>query len=120
MGLLRLDQKLGAPWWLHRCPLSVRLPCAAPGLTQILPAEPGPMLLGFCRSMSRGRALSLGPGGKGLKDGTQGNKAIKMADRAQRRMGKLARRGEADRHIPDLKPKHLFSGKRGAGKTDRR
>lgn len=31
-----------------------------------------------------------------------------------------ARQGEADRHVPDFKPKHLFSGKRGKGKTDRR
>ena len=27
---------------------------------------------------------------------------------------------EADRHIPDLKPKHLFFGMRCIGKTDRR
>ena len=33
---------------------------------------------------------------------------------------KEARKGEGDRHIPDFKPKHLFSGKRKAGKTDRR
>jgi nucleolar GTP-binding protein len=25
---------------------------------------------------------------------------------------------ESDRRIPDLKPKHLYSGKRGNGKTD--
>lgn len=31
-----------------------------------------------------------------------------------------ARAGEADRHVPDFKPKHLHSGKRGKGKTDRR
>ena len=31
-----------------------------------------------------------------------------------------ARKGEADRHIPNLMPKHLYSGKRGNGKTDRR
>jgi len=31
-----------------------------------------------------------------------------------------ARRGEGDRHIPDLKPKHLLTGKRGIGKTERR
>ena len=31
-----------------------------------------------------------------------------------------ARKGEGDRHIPDLKPKHLLTGKRGIGKTDRR
>ena len=35
-------------------------------------------------------------------------------------MGKMARKGEGDRHIPDLKPKHLFSGKRPKGSTDRR
>lgn len=74
------------------------------------------------RSMSRGRALSLAApdGGKGLKDAVQRNKSIKMGDRAQRRIGKQARKGEADRHIPDLKPKHLFSGKRPRGTTDRR
>ena len=31
-----------------------------------------------------------------------------------------ARKGEGDRHVPDFKPKHLYSGKRGRGKTDRR
>ena len=41
-------------------------------------------------------------------------------DKAQFKMGKMARKGEADRHIPDLKPKHLFSGKRPRGTTDRR
>jgi nucleolar GTP-binding protein len=35
-------------------------------------------------------------------------------------MGKNAKKGEADRHIPDLKPKHLFSGKRPRGTADRR
>ena len=74
------------------------------------------------RSMSRGRALSMAPpeAGKGIKDIIQSNKAIKMSDKAQFKMGKEARKGEADRHIPDLKPKHLFSGKRPRGSTDRR
>ena len=74
------------------------------------------------RSMSRGRALSLAEpeAGKGIKDVVQRNKAIKMNDRAQRRFQKMARKGEGDRHIPDLKPKHLFSGKRGKGTADRR
>ena len=35
-------------------------------------------------------------------------------------LGRGARKGEADRHIPDFKPKHLFSGKRPKGTTDRR
>lgn len=34
--------------------------------------------------------------------------------------GVSAKRGDSDRHVPDLKPKHLFCGKRGMGKTDRR
>lgn len=37
-----------------------------------------------------------------------------------KRVTKYSRKGEGDRHIPDLMPKHLFSGKRGTGKTDRR
>ncbi|KAI8110703.1 hypothetical protein M9435_002377 [Picochlorum sp. BPE23] len=74
------------------------------------------------RSMSRGRALSLAEPepGKGIKDVIQRNKAIKMNDRAQKRIGRMARKGEGDRHIPDLKPKHLFSGKRPKGTADRR
>ncbi|KAI8469936.1 MAG: P-loop containing nucleoside triphosphate hydrolase protein [Monoraphidium minutum] len=72
------------------------------------------------RSMSRGRALSLAPPSpaSGLKDAGQRNKAVKMADRAQRRMNKMAKVGEADRVIQTKMPKHLFSGKRGKGKTD--
>jgi nucleolar GTP-binding protein len=35
-------------------------------------------------------------------------------------MNKDGRKGEADRHIYNLKPKHLYAGKRGNGKTDRR
>ncbi|KAK9828216.1 hypothetical protein WJX74_003764 [Apatococcus lobatus] len=74
------------------------------------------------RSMSRGRALSIAePGaGKGFRDASQRNKAVKISDKAMRKRGKQARRGEGDRHIPDLKPKHLLTGKRGKGKTDRR
>ncbi|VDP91868.1 unnamed protein product [Echinostoma caproni] len=46
---------------------------------------------------------------------------IKHMDKlAQRKVVTLSRKGEGDRHIPDLKPKHLFSGKRSVGKTDRR
>lgn len=72
--------------------------------------------------MSRGRSVSMAEPkqGMGLKDQSMKNKAIKMGDKAQYKMGKAARKGEGDRHIPDLKPKHLFSGKRGKGKTDYR
>lgn len=33
---------------------------------------------------------------------------------------KMGLKGEADRFIGTKMPKHLFSGKRGTGKTDRR
>uniref|UniRef100_A0A0N4ZT74 Nucleolar GTP-binding protein 1 n=1 Tax=Parastrongyloides trichosuri TaxID=131310 RepID=A0A0N4ZT74_PARTI len=41
----------------------------------------------------------------------------KFANRLTRTEGK---KGEADRHVYTKMPKHLFSGKRGIGKTDRR
>ena len=47
-------------------------------------------------------------------------KAQILADKGQRKMQKMARKGEGDRIIPNEMPKHLFSGKRGIGKTDRR
>jgi nucleolar GTP-binding protein len=40
--------------------------------------------------------------------------------RAQKPRNQEARKGEGDRRHFNLRPKHLFSGKRGAGKTDRR
>jgi nucleolar GTP-binding protein len=47
-------------------------------------------------------------------------KSKKIARKAQRPWQQEARKGEADRRILDAKPKHLFSGKRGIGKTERR
>lgn len=44
-----------------------------------------------------------------------------MAKRDIARRGKnMCLKGEADRFIGTKMPKHLFSGKRGTGKTDRR
>ena len=56
----------------------------------------------LCRSMSRGRALSTASAepNKGLRDASQRNKSIKLNDKAQVKMGRAARKGEADRHIP--------------------
>lgn len=57
---------------------------------------------------------------KGLKDEGQ---AVTNEKRRRKNMFKrdqYGRKGEADRHQPDWKPKHLFSGKRGIGKKDRR
>ena len=42
------------------------------------------------------------------------------AVQGQRKANRQARVGESDRRVYDEKPKHLFSGKRGIGKTTRR
>jgi nucleolar GTP-binding protein len=72
--------------------------------------------------MSRGRSASLAPPApnSGLRDAVMANKALSLADKAQRARNKAARIGEADRVIQTKMPKHLFSGKRPKGKTDRR
>ncbi|XP_008807072.2 nucleolar GTP-binding protein 1-like [Phoenix dactylifera] len=76
------------------------------------------------RTRSRSRSKSRPPGevtpGEGFKDSAQKLKALKIAKKSVRNRNKAARRGEADRVIPNLKPKHLFSGKRSIGKTSRR
>jgi len=51
---------------------------------------------------------------------SQAARAEVLRIKKRKLMGPTARKGEGDRHIPTLKPKHLFSGKRGIGKTDRR
>ncbi|CAL5037315.1 unnamed protein product [Urochloa decumbens] len=72
------------------------------------------------RSRSKSRAPEEVLPGEGFKDSAQKKKAIKKSHDATRNRNKDARRGEADRVIPTLKPKHLFSGKRTLGKTSRR
>lgn len=44
----------------------------------------------------------------------------KVGRKKQRNLQQEARKGESDRHIFVKRPKHLFSGKRGLGKTERR
>ncbi|OJD27761.1 hypothetical protein ACJ73_00846 [Blastomyces percursus] len=56
----------------------------------------------------------------GITDMKTRSKADKMAKLAQIKMNRMARQGEADRHTTASLPKHLFSGKRGMGKTQRR
>ncbi|KAI9884348.1 MAG: orotate phosphoribosyltransferase [Watsoniomyces obsoletus] len=48
------------------------------------------------------------------------SKAERLQKLGQQKMNRMARQGEADRHIPTSMPKHLFAGKRGMGKTQRR
>jgi nucleolar GTP-binding protein len=72
------------------------------------------------RSRSKSRAPEEVAPGEGFKDSDQKKKAIQKAHASTKNRNKDARRGEADRVIPTLKPKHLFSGKRSNGKTSRR
>ena len=56
----------------------------------------------------------------GVRDKVQMVEVRKKMKRQQKPFAKNAKKGEADRTILASKPKHLFSGKRGKGKTDRR
>jgi len=50
----------------------------------------------------------------------QKTKVVKMAKKSQRMRNRFGKAGEGDRVIQTTMPKHLFSGKRGMGKTGRR
>jgi len=71
------------------------------------------------RAKSRARSQS-----NRRDDGVTNEAARTKAERAQklgqRKMNRMARQGEADRHVGTAMPKHLFSGKRGMGKTQSR
>jgi len=56
----------------------------------------------------------------GFRDDAQASKAIRMRNISQRQRNMHAKAGESDRAIRVKMPKHLFSGKRKAGKTSRR
>lgn len=56
----------------------------------------------------------------GVRDAKMRRKVKTLGKRAQRAMNRQARKGEADRTIPSLRPKHLLAGRRGVGKADRR
>ncbi|VDN06723.1 unnamed protein product [Thelazia callipaeda] len=57
---------------------------------------------------------------QGISNNVILEKTKKIGRKKQRGQQREARKGEADRHIFVKRPKHLFSGKRGLGKTDRR
>ncbi|XP_050661421.1 GTP-binding protein 4 isoform X1 [Macaca thibetana thibetana] len=72
-------------------------------------------------SMARSRSCSRTPRDvSGLRDVKMVKKAKTLMKNAQKKMNRLGKKGEADRHVFDTKPKHLLSGKRKAGKKDRR
>ncbi|CDR46908.1 CYFA0S26e01354g1_1 [Cyberlindnera fabianii] len=54
----------------------------------------------------------------GVSDGSLRSKAERLAKVQRRERNRQARQGEGDRHSTASLPKHLFSGKRGNGKTD--
>lgn len=51
----------------------------------------------------------------GVKDSASRNLSHKLLHSARKKRNLLAKRGEADHHVPNSMPKHLFSGKRGIG-----
>ena len=73
-------------------------------------------------SEGRVRSSSKMPRDKsGIRDEETAKKVKVMNKVSQRKLlNKESRVGEADRSIGCKKPKHLFSGKRKMGKTDRR
>jgi len=73
------------------------------------------------RSELESRGLSVSrSSANSFKDEKQKSMAERLAKRARKELSRDGRLGESDRHVFDLKPKHLFSGKRGIGSTDRR
>lgn len=56
----------------------------------------------------------------GMRDTEQQKKAIELHRLSSRGPNHHAKAGESDRHIGTKMPKHLFSGKRGMGKTSHR
>ncbi|KAL4761955.1 putative GTPase NOG1 [Aspergillus foveolatus] len=56
----------------------------------------------------------------GVTDETARSKAERLAKLGQKKMNRMARQGEADRHQTVSLTKHLVAGKRGMGKTQRR
>jgi nucleolar GTP-binding protein len=73
------------------------------------------------RDSSAEREISKTPRpGEGYRNVKQRLLAEKLAKKSMKPLTRDGRRGESDRHVYDWMPKHLFSGKRGIGNTDRR
>ncbi|RDA91669.1 hypothetical protein CP533_0063 [Ophiocordyceps camponoti-saundersi (nom. inval.)] len=72
------------------------------------------------RARSRSRLPTSNRRVDGVQNPTMRSKAERLAKLHQKKLNRMARQGEADRHIPASMPKHLFAGKRGMGKTSRR
>ncbi|KAG2207370.1 GTP binding protein 4 [Mucor mucedo] len=68
----------------------------------------------------RDEALTEEMSNLGFRNVKQKLEADKQKLRAQKPSALMGKRGESDRQIQTKMPKHLFSGKRGMGSTDRR
>jgi len=83
-------------------------------------AEGGEELAGRAGSAARAASARSMSRMKGLPSEDAAQTMEKRRRKKMKLHEKQGKKGEADHHIPDWKPKHLFSGKRGIGKTDRR
>ena len=72
------------------------------------------------KSRVRDRAPTANRQATGFQTMGMASKAERLKKLDQRQMNRMARQGEADRHIAAAKPKHLYSGKRTVGKTNSR
>ncbi|XP_059475500.1 nucleolar GTP-binding protein 1 [Neocloeon triangulifer] len=87
-------------------------------------ATKSPVATKRMRVDSEGRARSMSKTPRDEMGVKNPEMRIKLKDKAHRairkKVGKKGLKGEADRFIGTKMPKHLFTGKRGIGKTDRR
>lgn len=74
----------------------------------------------IARSISRARSQSTNRRLDGVTNEVAKDKAERLAKVATRQRNRMARQGESDRRETASLAKHLFSGKRGIGKTQRR
>jgi len=73
------------------------------------------------RARSRSRSVAVkAPHELGVANEIVKKKVAKMAKLAFRKRNRNAKKGPGDRVVLNLMPKHLYSGKRGIGSTDRR
>jgi len=73
------------------------------------------------REQSRSRSIAATPKrNSGMSEAKQVVKATKLNRSGRKFLASKSMRGESDRTIPNLMPKHLYSGKRSNGKLDRR
>lgn len=66
---------------------------------------------------AKSRARSTNRREDGVTQEGKRSQAEKMTKLQQKKMNRMARQGEADRHTTASRPKHLFTGKRGIGST---